>query len=157
MRIGEESLPPRFGISELPPWFWCRDAGYLWWCHSVFCHGDEEDSRTWLLEIGKRRKPEIPAWEQGLMARERDGRIERWPERLGRNEWWLEREMAGLRDGQRGLAGMNDGLNKRRPEGIRVSVSGSDTMKNFWTPLLTFSVHTIHIYIHKWLNKKISI
>ena len=28
--------------------------------------------------------------------------------------------MVGLRDGQRGLAGMNDGLNKRRPEGIRV-------------------------------------
>ena len=29
--------------------------------------------------------------------------------------------MAGLRDGQRGLAGMNDGLNKRWLEGIRVS------------------------------------
>ena len=39
--------------------------------------------------------------------------------------------MVGLTDGQRGLAEMNDGLNKRRPEGIRVSVSGSDTMKNF--------------------------
>ena len=45
------------------------------------------------------------------MARERDGRIERWSERLGRNERWPEREMAGL----------NDGLNKRWPEGIRVS------------------------------------
>ena len=39
----------------------------------------------------------------------------------GRNERWPEREMVGLRDGQRDLAGMNDGLNKRRPEGIRVS------------------------------------
>ena len=40
--------------------------------------------------------------------------------------------MAGLRDGQRGLAGMNDGLNKRRPEGTRVSKkTGFDTMKNF--------------------------
>ena len=29
--------------------------------------------------------------------------------------------MAGLRDGQRGVDGINDGLNKRRPEGIRVS------------------------------------
>ena len=29
--------------------------------------------------------------------------------------------MAGLRDGKRGLAGMNDGLNKRRSAGIRVS------------------------------------
>ena len=38
----------------------------------------------------------------------------------GRNERQPEREMVGLRDGQRGLAGMNDGLNKRRPEGIRV-------------------------------------
>ena len=42
---------------------------------------------------------------------------ETWPE----NECLPNREMAGLRDGQRGLAGMNDGLNKRRPEGIRVS------------------------------------
>ena len=32
-----------------------------------------------------------------------------------------QREMVGLRDGQRDLAGMNDGLNKRWPEGIRVS------------------------------------
>ena len=39
----------------------------------------------------------------------------------GRNERWPEREMVGLRDGQRGLAGMNAILNKRRPEGIRVS------------------------------------
>ena len=38
-----------------------------------------------------------------------------------RNERWPEREMVGLRDGQRDLAGMNDGLNKRWPEGIRVS------------------------------------
>ena len=38
-----------------------------------------------------------------------------------RNERWPEREMVGLRYGQRDLAGMNDGLNKRRPEGIRVS------------------------------------
>ena len=38
-----------------------------------------------------------------------------------RNERCPEREMVGLRDGQRDLAGMNDGLNKRRPEGIRVS------------------------------------
>ena len=38
-----------------------------------------------------------------------------------RNERWLKREMVGLRDGQRDLAGMNDGLNKRWPEGIRVS------------------------------------
>ena len=37
------------------------------------------------------------------------------------NERWPEREMIGLRDGQRDLAGMNDGLNKRWPEGIRVS------------------------------------
>ena len=29
--------------------------------------------------------------------------------------------MARERDGQRDLAGMNDDLNKRRPEGIRVS------------------------------------
>ena len=29
--------------------------------------------------------------------------------------------MVGLRDGQRDLAGMNDGLNTRWPEGIRVS------------------------------------
>ena len=41
----------------------------------------------------------------------------------GRNERWPERKMVGLRDGQRDLAGMNDGLNKRRPEGIRVSES----------------------------------
>ena len=39
----------------------------------------------------------------------------------GRNERWPEREMVGLRDGQRDLAGMNDGLSKRRPEGIKVS------------------------------------
>ena len=39
----------------------------------------------------------------------------------GRNERWPKKEMVGLRDGQRDLAGMNDGLNKRRPEGIRVS------------------------------------
>ena len=32
-----------------------------------------------------------------------------------------QREMVGLRDGQRDLAGMNDDLNKRRLEGIRVS------------------------------------
>ena len=38
-----------------------------------------------------------------------------------RNERWLEREMVGLRDGQRDLAGMNDGLNKKWPKGIRVS------------------------------------
>ena len=38
-----------------------------------------------------------------------------------RNERCPEREMVGLRDGQRDLAGMNDGLNKRWPEGIRVS------------------------------------
>ena len=38
-----------------------------------------------------------------------------------RNERWPGREMVGLRDGQRDLAGMNDGLNKRWPEGIRVS------------------------------------
>ena len=38
-----------------------------------------------------------------------------------RNERWPEREMVGLRDDQRDLAGMNDGLNKRWPEGIRVS------------------------------------
>ena len=39
----------------------------------------------------------------------------------GRNERWPEREIAGLRNGQKGVAGMNDGLNKRRLEGIRVS------------------------------------
>ena len=39
----------------------------------------------------------------------------------GRNERWPKKEMVGLRDGQRDLAGMNDGLNKRWPEGIRVS------------------------------------
>ena len=38
-----------------------------------------------------------------------------------RNERWPEKEMVGLRDGQRDLAEMNDGLNKRWPEGIRVS------------------------------------
>ena len=38
-----------------------------------------------------------------------------------RNERWSEREMVELRDGQRDLAGMSDGLNKRWPEGIRVS------------------------------------
>ena len=37
-----------------------------------------------------------------------------------RNEIWPKKEMVGLRDGQRDLAGMNDGLNKRWPEGIRV-------------------------------------
>ena len=37
----------------------------------------------------------------------------------GRNE--REREMIGLRYGQKDLAGMSDGLNKRWPEGIRVS------------------------------------
>ena len=46
------------------------------------------------------------------------------PLRIGtddRNERRSEREMVGLRDDQRDLAGMNDGLNKRWPEGIRVS------------------------------------
>ena len=38
-----------------------------------------------------------------------------------RNERWPEREMVGLRDSQRDLARMNDGLNKRWPEGIRFS------------------------------------
>ena len=37
----------------------------------------------------------------------------------GRNE--REREMIGLRYGQKDLAGMSDDLNKRWPEGIRVS------------------------------------
>ena len=37
----------------------------------------------------------------------------------GRNE--REREVIGLRYGQKDLAGMSDGLNKRWPEGIRVS------------------------------------
>ena len=38
-----------------------------------------------------------------------------------RNEREREREMIGLRYGQKDLAGMSDGLNKRWPEGIRVS------------------------------------
>ena len=38
-----------------------------------------------------------------------------------RNERERKREMIGLRYGQRDLAGMSDGLNKRWPEGIRVS------------------------------------
>ena len=42
---------------------------------------------------------------------------ETWPV----NECLPKGEVAGLRDGQRGLAGMNDGLNLRRPERIRVS------------------------------------
>ena len=130
------------------PWFWCRDAGYLLWCHSVFCHGDEtrdtglRDSRIWLLEIRKKRKPEIPAWEQRLMAGMRDSQRERWSDWEMARETWPEWMMAWIRGGQKGL-----GFQK----------TSSDTMKNFWTPLLIFSVHTIHIYIHKWLNKKISI
>ena len=38
-----------------------------------------------------------------------------------RSEREREREMIGLRYGQKDLAGMSDGLNKRWPEGIRVS------------------------------------
>ena len=44
--------------------------------------------------------------------------------RTGTDDWnerEREREMIGLRYGQRDLAGMSDGLNKRWPEGIRVS------------------------------------
>ena len=44
--------------------------------------------------------------------------------RIGTDDWnerWPEREMVGLKDDQRGLAGMNDGVNKKWPEGIRVS------------------------------------
>ena len=66
MRIGEESLPPRFGISELPPdsgavtLDTCDDA-ILYFVMEKTRDTGLRDSRIWLLEIGKRRKPEIPA------------------------------------------------------------------------------------------------
>ena len=50
MRIGEESLPPRFGISELPP-----DYGVVTLdiCDDVIPY--------FVIEMRKMRKPEIPA------------------------------------------------------------------------------------------------
>ena len=75
-----------------------------------------------------------------------------WP------EWEREREMIGLRYGQKDLAGMSDGLNKRWPEGIRVSENWLWYHEEFLNSFIdNESVHTIHIYIHKWLNKKQSI
>ena len=139
------------------PWFWCRDAGYLWWCHSVFCHGDEEDSRIWLLEIGKRRKPEIPVWEQGLMAGMRDGQRERWSDWEMARETWPEWVMARERDGQRGLAGMNDGLNKRWLEGIRVSENWLWYHEEFLNSFIDlFGTHHTHIYTNDWIRKYLS-
>ncbi|RVW61369.1 hypothetical protein CK203_032077 [Vitis vinifera] len=182
MRIGEESLPPRFGISDLPPDFGdvmldtCDDA------IPYFVMDRKEDvGKTYRRARGGKRTPKEAragprmgktgkkgGWsalgesgggsaspESGSRAlTRRRVRCSRRPEKRAvdgawmvfwlrwfgknwrsspgapcgvektvagkvaggtddRNERWPEREMVGLRDGQRDLAGMNDGLNKR--------------------------------------------
>ena len=97
MRIGEESLPPRFGISDLPP-----DSG------DVTLDTCDDAIPYFVMEM--RKTTEYGCWKLGR-EKTRDTGLRTGTD--GRHERWPEREMVGLRDGQRDLAGMSDGQRER--------------------------------------------
>ena len=68
---------------------------------------------------------------------------------IGMREREREREMIGLRYGQRDLAGMSDGLNKRWPEGIRVSENWLRYHEEFLNSFIDiFNRYTPYTYIY---------